>query len=317
MKNDTVKNLFFFYPVYPAFFYRTEHFRGRRRTRFIQPYPPPAARNKILHIRYAGTSGLGNRLKKTISYLRYHRPRHLNLYWPAEGWVSARFSDLFRPEWPVSITEYNNPALINNFPYGEPLADYVSEYALLAARSDFHEEEPFMIDGQYHRIPESIKQTYIPYFTAIKPSPAVQKRISSIPLPDNVVAVQIRNAPDWEENGGRNEPLETYFAIMDGFPADTVFFLSAMNASVAASFYQRYPGRITELPGKDYGSMVDAAADMFLLGRASRAVYAYGSTFSEVGWWLGGAKTDVIIAGSTEKWQLPPEKPLLMLDTIP
>lgn len=40
----------------------------------------------------------------------------------------------------------------------------------------------------------------------------------------------------------------------------------------------------------------DAFADMF----TKEAIYAYLSTFSEVGWWFGGAKTKVTIVGFDE-----------------
>ena len=268
------------------------------------------ARNGILHLRYAATAGLGNRLKKNVSYLRYYQPRHLNLYWPDKGWVSARFSDLFRPAWLITYTEYNSPVQINKFRYAEPLIPYVNEYALLITRDDFADGnallitrddfadgKPFRIDTKYNQIPEHIRQIYHPYFAAIKPAPAVQKRIDAVRLPQNAVAVQVRNAPDWAAHGHNNEPAEKFFATMDKFPPDTVFFLSAMSAETAAPFHKRYAGRIFELPDKDYRSMVDAAADMFLLGRTKAAIYSYGSTFAEVGWWLGGAKSDVVIIG--------------------
>lgn len=280
--------------------------------------PIPIARNGILHLRYAATAGLGNRLKKTVSYLRYYQPRHLNLYWPDKGWVSARFSDLFRPAWPVTYTEYNSPVQIEEFSYTEPLIPYVSEYALLITRDDFADGKPFRIDTKYNQIPEQIRQIYRPYFAAIKPAPAVQKRIDAVRLPQNAVAVQVRNAPDWAAHGHNNEPAEKFFAAMDKFPPDTVFFLSAMSAETAAPFHKRYAGRIFELPDKDYRSMVDAAADMFLLGRTKAAIYSYGSTFAEVGWWLGGAKSDVVIVGMDA-----PEKILIdnsqlqILDSLP
>ncbi len=257
----------------------------------------PLARNKILHVMYVDGAGLGNRIKKTVSYLRYYRPKHLNLYWPAEGWVSARFLDLFAPQWNVSITEYNSPYLINNFPYPQPLVEYVAEYILLVARDEFKSGEHMFIDMQYNRIPPEIIKLYLPYFKALKPSVAVKKRIDEVKLPENAVAVQIRNAPDWQKVFNANEAEQSFFKYMDTYPVDTIFFLSAMNKEAAAPFYKRYPGRIIELPNKDYHSMIDAAADMFILGTTKEALYQFGSTFGEVAWWLGGAKAKVTVVG--------------------
>ena len=276
----------------------------------------PTARNGIVHIRLTEGSGIGNRLKKLVSYIRYYQPHHINIYWEAKGTVTARFSDLFQTDW--NMTEYNAPYLIKNFPYDEPLYPYIDNFALLATKTDFKNGKHMFIDGAYQNIPPNIINIYRPYFTAIKPSPAVQKRIAEVRLPKNAVAVQIRNAPDWQNWFQGNEPLETFFALMDKHPKDTIFYLSAMSKEVAAPFYKRYPNRIIELPHKDYHSMVDAVADMFIIGQTKNAIYAYGSSFSEVGWWLGGAKAKVEIAGTDKHWKYLIEKPKLkVLPTAP
>ncbi|MCM1323867.1 MAG: hypothetical protein NC218_06870 [Acetobacter sp.] len=259
---------------------------------------PIVAKNNILHLTYVDTAGIGNRLKKTVSYLRYYTPKHLNIYWPSTGWVNARFTDLFAPEWETTITEYNSPYMIENFAYNQPLANYVSEYTLLVAANEFKDNQHRFIDLQYNHIPPEILKLYRPYFKALKPSPAVKKRIQEVTLPSNTVAVQIRNAPDWKRQFNTNEDIQNFFVEMDKFPPNTIFYLSAMSKESAAPFYKRYPNRIIELPNKDYHSMVDATADMYLLGATKTAIYQYGSTFAEVGWWLGGAKTQVIIIGN-------------------
>jgi len=278
--------------------------------------PAPTARNGIIHLRLTDGSGIGNRLKKIISYIRYYKPRHINLYWETENWVPAKFTDLFQTDW--NMTEYNDPFLIKNFPYSEPLFEYVNTFNLLTVVTDFKDGKHTFIDGAYNRIPPNILDIYRPYFTAIRPSKAVQKRIDEVRLPPNAVAVQIRNAPDWQNWFQGNEPLETFFALMDKHPKDTIFYLSAMSKEVAAPFYERYPKRIIELPHKDYHSMVDAVADMYIIGQTENAIYAYGSSFSEVGWWLGGAKAKVEIAGSDKHWKpLIKKKKLKVLPTIP
>lgn len=73
-----------------------------------------------------------------------------------------------------------------------------------------------------------------------------------------------------------------------------------------------------ELPHKNYKSMIDATADMFLLGLTKEAIYAKNSSFAEVGWWLGGAKTKVTLAGSDNHGapKLPHPK-LCILETFP
>lgn len=277
------------------------------------PQPRP---NKIVHLQFSKSSGLGNRLKKIVSYLRYYNPKHLNLYWPAENWVTAGFYDLFNPEWETAVTEFNLPNMITNFSYDEPLQPWVNEYSLLVAADDFHTGKHMFIDTRYNDIPPEIIRIYAPYFQAIKPSAAVKRRIDEVKLPANAVAVQVRNAPDWQHYFQVKEPAAAFFAIMDKYPPDTVFYLSAMSKESAAPFYARYPNRIIELPNKDYHSMTDAAADMFLLGSTKEAVYQYNSTFSEVGWWLGGAKAKVHVVGNIV-FPTTYTPPLRILDKIP
>lgn len=269
-----------------------------------------------LNIRFqANDSGIGNRLKMLISYIRYYSPKTVNLYWPNKGWVTARFSDLFDVRELVNINEINNKKKIDKsviIPCSFVLYPYVESWALLTKESDFKTSEPSSIDFGYNKIPQELKDIYLPYFKKIKPSPAVAKRIKDVSLPKNVVAVQVRYAPDWEKYYGYNEPVSSYFQAMDRYPSSYIFYLSAMSKNIADKFYERYPGRIIELPNKDYSSMIDAVADMYILGSTDEAIYAYHSTFSEVGWWLGGAKAKVTIVGSHEHFKIKLHSVLVM-----
>lgn len=277
---------------------------------------PDIAKNGIVHVRVWYGAGLGNRIKCIVSNLRYYKPKHLNLYWQDTDWVSARFFDLFKIESPLSISEYNNIELIRLASYPEPLNPYNGGVNLLVAQNEFKDKKYRPIDGEYNNIPPEIIKKYRPWFNIFKPSDKVQARINEVKLPPNTVAVQVRNAPDWQNYFSGNEPAEVFFELMDKYPKDTVFYLSAMSKEAAVPFYQRYGHRIIELPNKDYHSMIDATADMFLLGSTNEAIYSVGSTFSEVGWWLGGAKAKVTVAGSKDHWQylVEPSKKRILKD---
>lgn len=84
------------------------------------------------------------------------------------------------------------------------------------------------------------------------------------------------------------------FSNMEREAPDTLFFISAMNDEIASLFKARFKGRVIELPNKCYSSMVDAVADMWLLGHCAKMIVSPGSTFSEVAWWWGGAKIPVV-----------------------
>ena len=252
-----------------------------------------------LNMHFEDYHGIGNRLKKLISYVRYYKPQNINIFWTDKGWVSAKFFDLFEFKYPAYIREYNHPMLINDtHPLANPLFKYVRGWGLLVARNDFKSVEPFSIDRQYNNIPPEVIDIYAQYFSLLKPSSKVMKRLNDIKIDKNVVCIQVRNHHDYEKWFGGNEKLETFFEAMDKHPKNTVFFLSAMSEEVANKFHERYRGRIFELPNKNYSSMIDAVADMFILGSTNETLCSYMSTFCEVGWWLNGGKSKVKVIGN-------------------
>ena len=60
-----------------------------------------------------------------------------------------------------------------------------------------------------------------------------------------------------------------------------------MKPEIAALFHSRYGDRLVELPRKNYSSMIDAVADMYLLGECEELVCSPNSSFSEVAYWWG------------------------------
>ena len=222
---------------------------------------------KTLNLHFEDYHGIGNRLKKLISYVRYYKPQNINLFWTDKGWVSAKFHDLFEFSYPANIHEFNNPSLINDkHRLANPLFKYVRGWGLLVAKNDFKSVEPFSIDRQYNKIPYEVIEIYAKYFSLIKPSLAVLNRLNDVNIDENMVCVQVRNHIDYERWFGGNEKLDTFFKIMDEYPKDTIFYLSAMSSDIANKFYEKYPNRIIELPNKNYNSMIDATADLFILG---------------------------------------------------
>ena len=122
-------------------------------------------------------------------------------------------------------------------------------------------------------------------------------------LPQNIdYALQIRNNKDWNDFG-RNESMESFFNELRKLPKGSKVYLSAMNKEVADEIKNNFGEMIIELPNKNYSSMIDATADMYMLSRAKYGIYSYGSTFSEFAFWLGGAKQKVITVGSEKNWK--------------
>lgn len=112
-----------------------------------------------------------------------------------------------------------------------------------------------------------------------------------INLPENVVALEERNSKDWTEHN-RNISLSVFYKQMEQYPKDTLFYLCAMN-----KIRKVYKDRIITLPGKDYSSMIDAVADLFIMSQCKRAIFSFESIFSCLAWWLGGCKAKVETVG--------------------
>ena len=66
-----------------------------------------------------------------------------------------------------------------------------------------------------------------------------------------------------------------------------------MTREVSKLFHERFGDRVVELENKDYSSMIDAVADMWILGHCPEMIVSPESTFSEVAWWWGGCQSHV------------------------
>ncbi len=264
----------------------------------------------------ANGHGIGNRLKKLFSYMRYYTPKTVNLYWPDEGWVTAKFDDLFKFDYPVNLIVFNHvrevpnnrrfclAPLERNRKIVDVLYQYIKDYRLLVAKTDFIDTKPFNVDAKFNIIPENIVEIYANYFKHITPSKKVLKRLKDININDNVVTIQVRTNEDWQNYFGGVHELDAFYEKMNKYPDDTIFYLSAMSKEVASEFYKRFPNRIIELPNKDYHSMIDATADMFILGSTKETLCSFESTFCEVGWYLNGAKSKVTVIGDDKNWKI-------------
>jgi hypothetical protein len=111
------------------------------------------------------------------------------------------------------------------------------------------------------------------------------------------VSVHVRDNSQWRA-ANRGNDLNNFFEVLDKYPTDEVFFLASCDENVSLSFRKRYGKRIIELENKDVRSSIDAVTELFLLSRGKELIASYGSTFSEVAWWLSGADIKVIEVGS-------------------
>lgn len=268
--------------------YRFLFFKLKVRRKFVH--------NVNLNLVFDTKAGIGNRIFGLVNCINHTKPKSVNMFWDDKGWVSARFFDLFETDFDFKINEFNDikdffacandkKAAIVNLP--------PCDLKTLAGKS---------LSLKYNEIAECDIEEYNKIFMHIKPSKAVLERLKEVKIPESFVALQVRNNADWGEYG-RNEAFELFFQEIESFPENTVFFLSAMNKTTSKMLKERYGSRIIELPNKDYSSMIDAVADLFIMSRANEAIYSYGSTFSELAFWFSGGRQKCVVVGNGMCWK--------------
>jgi len=248
--------------------------------------------------------GLGNRLKLLAIYDASYSLDHTTLYWNSQGWVDAPLGEIihientagFR-EVPIHLKRWMVPIITH------PTKAYWWRRGFWRFDVDGELPSTYLIERQgrvfpaidflFADTPQPYLDRYLQFFARLKPSPAVAARLAAVQLRPQDVAVQVRISLD--KNDAANVPrAETYLHHMRAFPADTRFFISTMDGAVSAIFRQAFGERVVELPGKQYRSMVDATADMYLLSQPGTLIASRGSTFGEVAWWLGGGRQQVL-----------------------
>ena len=268
------------------------------------------------YIALRNTQGMCNRIKVFFSSLRFDADEKevVHLYWPIEGMLHKPFFDLFSFDL-FMIDEHNeafqskdatNEISIGkkrmwrlDVENGEVPAGFTKAYP----KTNTDKEE--CIDLEYNRIPDNVKRAYAKYFDALKPSKIVQARIDQLVLSQKTVGVHVRLNGEWTAwNRARGSGTKQFIKAMRKYSKDTMFFLASCNEAVAEEIRAAFPNRILELPQKDYLGDVDAAADLFLLSMTDELIVTFGSSFSEVAWWLGGAKAKVKVVGSFLQWRI-------------
>ena len=259
-------------------------------------------------------NGLGNRIKGLCNfYASLPGLRRVVLLWNVKQWVTARFADLFTLR-NVKVVEINNGLLYSSLkfvfrrflPNGlvreeRPFWSFILPHRLerpeFAHVWSFSQKSAYSVDWWFDRTPSDVREFFLPFFENLMPSAAVLRRVDVV-IPGggylDAVSVQIRNT-GLQEDAKDVCRVETILKVMDGYGPNQTFFISCMNASISKIVKDKFGARVFELPDKDYGSMVDAVADMYILGRCKEMIASPRSTFSEVAWWWGGARIKVVM----------------------
>jgi hypothetical protein len=218
----------------------------------------------------------------------------MDIFWDDKDWVSAKFYDLFDVCFKTKINEYNDKEKFDKATKENELIIEKPDVCLKTLKGK-------SLGLKYDKINKNTFLKYQKNFQYLKPKPELIEKIKlNIPKSD-FVALQIRNAPDWEDFG-RNEDLNLFVLEMNKIAKEGVFFLSAMDEKICNILKNNYKGHIIELKDKKYNSMQDAICDLYIMSKAKNAIYSFGSTFGELAFWLRKDMQKVTIVGSQKKW---------------
>ena len=290
----------------------------------------------------AETAGLGNRLKSWVSAMRLGADARV--LWQVTPNMPARFGDLFTnpcevaavppgadvySSWRLAILPEDEAHLPSGFATvgagAHPLVRGVGKawWTLTGRRSDRYRFMLFPkqhsrrstradarhIDLEYGRIPQHLRNVYVPLFARIAVRPEIAARAAewaSANLDAAAIGVQIRT---WRDDARRHRKYhlpawKRLVRMLDAAAPNARFFVVSDSDDVLPQLEQRYgaarvlhfPRRTTRLAS--WGSpegIVEDLIDMLLLARAERLLASYLSTFSEAAWWLGGTTARVAV----------------------
>ena len=266
---------------------------------------------RVLNVFFHDEQGIANRIKCLFSHLRIYNGLYdtVDLYWPLKKMSSNSFFELFNFNYFTRINEINHSIYTDYGFQGDITWRLVIKKGEL--NSDFSkafrqdDKNIPCIDFEYSRIPENIINLYRPYFIALKPSEAVQKIIDSVVLPQKCVSVHIRHDKEWRRyNRWAENDIQMFIDEMNKYDNDTYFYLACCDNNVREQLLDKFKNRIIEIPNKEIGRTdnFQDIAELYLLSKNKTLIGTYGSTFTEVAWWLSGCKQHVTIIGNYNNW---------------
>ncbi len=227
----------------------------------------------------------------------------IDLHWKLGGRVYNKFFELF---------EFTKFPRINEINYSVFLDKNCRDddtWCLLLNQEERNRIKDVIpngyIDLRYQTIPEFARNIYLPFFDTLKPSQKVQKLIDSVSIPQNCVSVHIRHNSVWRQwKRWAEDDLNQFIQKMEEYDSNTNFILACADQEIYNNIYRLFKGRIISLPNKqvtDKDNFQDVA-ELYLLSKGSELIATYGSTYSEVAWWLSGCNQKVTVIGNKSNW---------------
>lgn len=237
------------------------------------------------------TAALGNRIKSYVSHMAKYdkilieKPTDIHLF---ENFELATSED---------IRKYPSTGSVWRLLVDESEEDYLDDFKT--------------IDFRYNKIPEYFIDKYVPIFQQLKINPDLKKIIDEITKDwdkENMVGINIRSWAPPIENSDRSlwVDFEGFEREVQKINPSQKFFFSSDNIEINNYYRNKYSEQIITLPRTvntilndgnfdDVQQTKEAFLEMILLSQCKKKIVcSFGSTFSEVAWWFGGCKAEVI-----------------------
>tara|TARA_Y100000310_G_C20515422_1_gene730923 strand:- start:281 stop:1024 length:744 start_codon:yes stop_codon:yes gene_type:complete len=237
----------------------------------------------------------------------------LNSYKSHTHILNCPFNKLFSND--VEISKVPNNALVYkshclSIDDSDNIPDNFNTFnSKCAVRFVTHDSRGRNIDFMYNEIPEKLIHIYTKAFHILEPIKELQDKIDEFSknFDKNTISVHIRS---WNRNGegGRRNYLHNLskFEIeMNKFDNKHTFYIATdssdvqdyfRNVSVLKKRVFIYPRKTDLDTSRDFPEGVqEDLIELYLLAQNNRLIGSHFSTFTEVAWWLGVEKKEVLI----------------------
>lgn len=255
------------------------------------------------------TEGLGNRMKVIYSAIR--QADEVDVYWTSNttfkyGKLHEYFPDLVETKtrtgrvqdgWRLTALEGDVPEGFSN--KNELLRKYTSFKHVGAGIT--HGK---FIDFEYNRIPQNVRDEYCNIINSVRIADhileEVDKFISENNFDDETVSAHIRTFYDSKKHQ-QIFSWDRYVEDLLKYKGKKIFV--ATDDKNIIEPLKEIMGENSIITRKPSNFKYDPLVDMLLLSKNNWLVGSPWSTFSELSWWLGGAKAHVDIAWKEPEWK--------------
>ena len=265
-------------------------------------------------------SGLANRIKSLVSCIKLASENNSKFY---VQWnildnydkdihiLNCEFNKLFRNDielktFDTSFKIYNHHCLVvtdnDKIPYN------FNTFKPKVKKKKFSKNDKFNrnIDFMYNKIPLNIKKKYINYFKTLKLNSNLEKKVIEFSknFNEKTISLHIRS---WNRNGENSRQkilfnLDNFITEIKKYPENN-FYLSSDSSEVIKILKNNFNNQIITYPRKtsldnsrDFSEGVqEDLIELYLLAKNNNIIGSYGSTFTEVAWWLAECPKNITI----------------------